>query len=128
MLVHYFLGQIYMLVQRHHDAIAEYRRALEVEPANTLNLAGLGQALAAGGDRDGTREILAQLEETSRSNYVGWRAFAMPYSALDELERALDYLEKAYGEHEPTLVWMKYYPVADALSEHPRFAEIIARM
>ena len=55
-----------------------------------------------------------------------WIAFS--YTSLGEYETALDYLEKAYEEHEMALIFIKdnyeFYPLHD----NPRFKTILKKM
>ena len=53
---------------------------------------------------------------------------AMPYTSLGDYDTALDYLEKAYQEHEMVLIYIKDNYEFDQLRDHPRFKAILRKM
>ena len=69
-LAHYYLGQAFQLKGQLPEAIAEYRKASELDD-DPLALALLGQAYARAGQRDEAKKILDRLNEEAKSRYVG---------------------------------------------------------
>jgi len=47
---------------------------------------------------------------------------------VGEKDRALGWVERAYEERVPELVYMKTYPGWDALRSEPRFQALVRRM
>jgi adenylate cyclase len=47
---------------------------------------------------------------------------------LGQLEKALEWLEKAYEEHDSGLVSIGVEPMFDSIRSEPRFKEIVRRM
>ena len=41
---------------------------------------------------------------------------------------ALDWLERAYAEHDQTLVWVKVHPRLDRLRGEARFQQLLVKM
>jgi hypothetical protein len=47
---------------------------------------------------------------------------------LEQKEKALEWLEKAYEEHDSGLVSIAVEPMFDSIRSEPRFKEIVRRM
>jgi hypothetical protein len=60
--------------------------------------------------------------------YVSPWGLASIYARLGETGFALEWLERAYDEHDSTLVWLKVHPRFDALRAEPHFIEILKKM
>jgi predicted Zn-dependent protease len=90
--------------------------------------AGLANVLAVSGRVGEAREMLAALSRRRSESYVSPWALASIHARLGETAEALDWLERAYEEHDSTLVWLKVHPRFDALRHEPRFEALIARL
>ena len=90
--------------------------------------AGLANALAVAGRTAEAREMLAGLSRRRAESYVSPWALASIHARLGEKDEALDWLERAFEEHDSTLVWLKVHPRFDALRGEPRFESLIARL
>ncbi len=53
---------------------------------------------------------------------------AIVYGELGELDRAFEYLDRAYAEDPGTLTYMRADPSADSLQDDPRFAELMRKL
>jgi Flp pilus assembly protein TadD, contains TPR repeats len=94
---HRRLGEVLQLTGRLDDAIAEYRKAVELNDDPSV-LALLGQAYARAGQREEAQRILVRLNEEARLRYVSAYSFALIFLALGDKERAIDEIERAYRE------------------------------
>ena len=65
-----------------------------------------------------------QKEPSSVSPYVIANLFAQ----LGDRERALRYLEQAYREHRPRMMWVQARATSDSLRPDPRFHSLLQRM
>ena len=52
----------------------------------------------------------------------------MVYGELGELDRAFDYLDRAYAEHPANLLNLSRDPAADPLRQDPRFDELMKKL
>ena len=59
--------------------------------------------LCSGGKKDEARKIIDELKEQSKREYVPAISFAWIYIGLSEKEHSLEWLEKAYEEHDRAL-------------------------
>ncbi len=146
-------GYAYMFERRYEDAIAESRRARElgaspgtviIVDALDLNgaiaeafaearrlladdqeaLDGLDRGYAEGGYRAASRRVAQILaaRHAPASRVASWYA-----SARDE-ERTLEWLERAYEEHDPNMPFVGANPLYDLVREEPRFQALLRGM
>jgi len=111
------------------EAIREYEAAIRLSGATAAD-ASVGRAttLAVAGNREAALATLDQLQRRRAERFTSPWGIASIYAMLGEHEEALSWLERAYAEHDPPLVWLKVHPRFDALRGHPRFTELLRRM
>ena len=108
-------------------AIAEFQRS-------TIMVAGawyqglLGYAYAISGDRAKAEQILHELEQMAKRQYVSSTAFADIYLGLGEKEKALDWLEKSYQHQESACWYLKVDPIYDRVRNEPRFEALVQKV
>lgn len=110
------------------EAVEESKQAVELSNGNPVMLAGLGIAYAFAGQERDARQVLARLDDLSRKRYVSSYHVALIYCALNERERALEWLEKTYTERDAWLIWMQVEPQLDPLRSEPRFKALLRRI
>jgi serine/threonine protein kinase/tetratricopeptide (TPR) repeat protein len=114
---------------RIEEAIAGYERAIRLaQGENADPSAGLANAYAVAGRRTEALAVLEELKSRRAAQYVSPWALASIYARLGEDETALDWLDRAYAEHDSTLVWVKVHPRFDRLRDHPRYQDLLRRM
>jgi tetratricopeptide (TPR) repeat protein len=125
---HRFLGIALELKGDTEGAIAEYKKALELND-DPAGLAFIGHAYASIGRQSEARDLLAQLTEAARTRYVQPYAFALIYLALGEKDRALDWLERGTSDRGGTyLAFIKVDPFFDPLRGDPRFEAVVQKV
>jgi serine/threonine protein kinase/tetratricopeptide (TPR) repeat protein len=125
---HWVLGQIYEQRKMYPEAVAEFRKAVEQSGGNAVMRAGLGHVWALSGNRAEAQKILEQSIRLSKERYFSPYYIAEIYIALGQQQQALDWLEKAYLEHDFFMRWLKIDPRLDPLRSQPRFQELVRRM
>jgi hypothetical protein len=80
------------------------------------------------GRREEALEIVRQLTELAKKRYVSPYGLGSIHAVLGDNATALDWLERAYAEHDQTLVWLKVHPRLDGLRDEPRYRELLRRM
>ena len=110
------------------QAIAEFQKALDLSGGDNVRAVWLARAYAQWGDQTNARRILAALQEQSKTKYIPPYFFATVYAALGETGQALDWLEKAYSEHDLYLAWIKFDPALDPLRADARFRDLQRRL
>ncbi len=121
-------GWVLMRTGRPDEGIAELERAVTLAPEETQWLAQLGQACGEAGRVERARDILRRLEERSRGGYVAPYHFAYVHTGLDEPDRALDYLERAYQQRAGAVYGIKGSFLFARLRSHPRFQALLRKM
>lgn len=74
------------------------------------------------------RATLTYLEAESTRRYVSPHEISAVLIGLGDHDAAIDWLERAYREHDRALVWMTVHPRLDPLRGDPRFDAIVRRV
>jgi eukaryotic-like serine/threonine-protein kinase len=90
-------------------------------------LEALKRAFAEGGLPRAIRVRADRMAEEARRSYVSPAGIAAQYARAGEKTLALDWLEKAYDEHEPIMTGLNGREW-DAMRDEPRFAVMVRRM
>jgi len=125
---HVVLGWTYEAMGKYEEAVRCYLRAKEVGgtlKSSDLNIAG---CYALMGKREEARKILNNVIENSKENYVSSKYIASVFLALGEKEQGLAWLEKAFRERDPGLLWLKTDHTFDRVRSDPRFADLLRRI
>jgi serine/threonine protein kinase/Flp pilus assembly protein TadD len=125
---HRVLGLTLAIEGRLEEAEQVLRDATAMKGAGTYTSATLGFALARAGKRADAEAVLAGLEALGAREYVSPVAFATLHIGLGQVERALDWAERAYEERRGWLSYLDVNPLLDPLRGHPRFEALAARM
>jgi hypothetical protein len=84
---------------------------------------------AVAGRRDAAAQILGRLEaRVERGEYVSPVSIALVHIGLGDADRALRWLERAYEERAPQLIWLKVDPIFDPLRSAPRFTRLLRKV
>ena len=108
-------------------AIAEFQRS-KIMVAGAWYQGLLGYAYAISGDRPKAEQILRELEEMAKRQYVSSTAFADIYLGLGEKEKALDWLEKSYQDQESACWYLKVDPIYDSVRNNPRLQALVEKV
>src|SRR6476660_798295 len=108
-------------------AIAEFQRS-KIMVTGAWYQGLLGYAYAISGERPKAEQILRELEEMAKRQYVNSTAFADIHLGLGEKERALDWLEKAYEQQESACWYLTVDPIYDSVRKEPRFQAILKKV
>ena len=127
-IAHWMLALAYEQKKMYTEALAELRTAVALSARNSIALALLGHVLAQSGSKGEAQEILGELNEVRKRTYVSSYRVAAIYEGLDEREQAFEWLQRAYDERDPWLIWLKLDPVLDNLRSDARFEELTRRL
>ena len=126
-LAHHLLGCCLLWKGDTAGAIAEFQRS-KIMVTGAWYQGLLGYAYAISGDRPKAEQILRELEEMAKRQYVSSTAFADIYLGLGEKEKALDWLEKSYEDQESACWYLKVDPIYDSVRNEPRFQALVQKV
>jgi hypothetical protein len=110
------------------EAILETQKAVRYSGDMLKMKASLGYVYGVTGNQAKAQVILNGLIETSKEGYVPPTAFAIIHIGLGDNDNAINWLEKAYEEHSPRLIFLNSSPIYDPLRLDPRFNELVKKM
>jgi DNA-binding winged helix-turn-helix (wHTH) protein/tetratricopeptide (TPR) repeat protein len=119
------LGIAYGQKKEFAQAISELLKANSIEKTPVLS-GFLGYTYAMAGAEEAL-DILNDLLEESKHNYVPPYSIALIYTGLGQQDEALEWLQKAFVEHSHWRGWLKLTPELDSLRSHPQFNELLRR-
>ena len=108
------------------DALAEFQKATALDDLPWYK-GSLGYAYAAAGDRAKAEQVLRDLDELAKKQYVSPAARASVYLGLGEKGKALDWIEKAFEDMDP-LFWWNTDQLYDSVRDEPRFKALLKKM
>jgi TolB-like protein len=108
-------------------AVAEFQRS-KIMVTGAWYQGLLGYAYAISGDRPKAEQILGELEEMAKRQYVNSTAFADIYLGLGEKAKALDWLDVAFGNQESACWLLKVDPIYDSVRNEPRFQALLTKI
>lgn len=112
----------------YEEGIQALQTAVEIGLGDTTWLAQLGQVFGMAGQTERARDVLRQLEEVAAQRYVSPYHFAYVYMGLDDSERAMDCLERAYENRSGAVYGIRGSFLFTALHSHPRFTALLRKM
>jgi TolB-like protein/DNA-binding winged helix-turn-helix (wHTH) protein/Tfp pilus assembly protein PilF len=123
--LHVALGRGYTLKGEYPEAIECLKKGVSLSGgASSDALTRLGYAYGVSGRRADALKVLRQLDRLARRRYVHPFQMAIVYAGLSEKDRAFEWLDKAYADHDPQLVMLNRPGDLENLRSDPRFAEL----
>jgi serine/threonine-protein kinase len=125
---HRLLSLAYVAKGMFDEALDANDRWGELSGNELETLLGRAWCLAAGGRRDEANEIIRGIDPGKLVDGNVMRGIALVHAELGEEERALDWLEKAYGIRAEAVSSILIDPKFEKLKKHPRFIALAKRM
>ena len=125
---HWHLGLAYEQKQALDAAIEEFKKAISLSGGSPLMKAALGRAYANSQKKHEANEMLNELNELAKRQYVSAYEIATIYVALGNNEQAFQLLEKACTEHSFHLVYLNVSPQFKSVRSDPRFQDLVQRV
>jgi TolB-like protein/Tfp pilus assembly protein PilF len=124
---HLRVGLVCLQKSLANEAIDAMRQAVMHSGGSTEALAGLAQAHAVAGDAPAMARIVKELGESGH-RYVSPYNVARVYGAAGDRQQALEWLERAYQEHNPDLIELAREPSFANLRSDAKFRELMSRI
>jgi TolB-like protein/Tfp pilus assembly protein PilF len=118
---HWNLGEALYLKGDTAAAIAEYEKARSLDDDPQI-LGLLGRAYADTGQKDKAMELIRELEDRPKHQFVRGYIAALIYIGLGDKTKAIDTLEREYLDHDNIdTAWIRVDPMLDPLRGDARF-------
>ncbi len=121
------LEEVYAHMGKHKEAVAEREKALSLSGSPEL-AASIEEDFTKSGYKGVLQSWLDGLTELSKHSYVSSYSIAESYMRMDQKQKAFEWLEKAYEEHDSGLVSLAVEPMFENIRPDPRFKEVLRRM
>jgi serine/threonine-protein kinase len=117
-------------VQRHAyaEAVDELKKAVTLSEGSPVPIGHLGLAYGLKGDTAAAKQTLADLTKMADRQYVPASTLAIVYTGLGDKAHALESLERAYQEHDFSMVFLGVAPWFETLRGDDRFQQVLRRM
>jgi TolB-like protein len=122
------LAEAYLHNGMHREALRQMETTHELTANSVLTLTTLGYIYAAVNMRAAAREILEELLERSKREFISPYEIAKIFIALEEFDDAFVWLEKAFEERMGDLMYLRVLPELDPLRPEPRFTGLMKRI
>jgi tetratricopeptide (TPR) repeat protein len=113
---------------KYEDALAEFRKTVELTGGEVFPVAQLGWAYGVVGQTDEAQKVLDQLKSRARKEHVDPLAFAWLSIGLGDKEAAFSWLDSAYDAKSSWLIFLKGHQIYDPLRSDFRFQDLLRRL
>ncbi|MEP7212993.1 MAG: protein kinase [Acidobacteriota bacterium] len=127
-MTHLFASSAYIEKGMFEEALAEARKAKQLSTASTYSIGLESFALAKLGRRDEAGKVLNELMEMAKNREVPATHIALAYNGLGDTQKSLEWLERAFAEHDPKMAFLKVDSKWNNLRTQPRFIELMKQM
>jgi serine/threonine-protein kinase len=122
------LAQSLCQLSRYEEAVAALRSALAIAGAKPLVLAELAYVYSRMGQSDQAGELLRQLTDLARREYVPLYYLALAHLSAGDTSTALDLMDTAYDQRSTVLPWLSIDVAWSSLHRHPRFVRLLEKL
>jgi len=127
-LANHFLGRAYLVKKEGEKAIARLRKSNEILGEVPMSVGGLGYALGIASKRGESEALLAKLLHRREHGHYPAFPIAQIHVGLGNIEKALDWLDRAAEEHNLGYYLPSVEPMYDPIRSHPRFQALMRRI
>jgi serine/threonine protein kinase/Tfp pilus assembly protein PilF len=127
-LAHAFLCFTYIQTGKLEEAIQAVEMWGQIVGRDPGSLSLLGAACARAGRLGEVQGLLKELQQVAQKAYESPVPFVWIYTGLREIDKALDWLEKAIDERDGLVLHCHIDPFYDPLRSHPRYPALLRKM
>jgi TolB-like protein/Flp pilus assembly protein TadD len=109
-------------------AIRHAEKSRELSRGKAMPTSVLSAVYAMAGRRDSAERLFQELVQMAEREYVRSFWLARAAAGLGNLEAALEWLEKAFAQRDPLLVFLKVDPMFEPLSKSSGFRALLDRI
>ena len=123
-----YAGLVYEQMGRYQEAIAALNKARNLGGSSPVILGALAHAEAVAGNHAEAKRLLDEIIAGAPTRRVSAYEVAVIYTGLGEKEKAFEWLEKAYTEHNEYLNYLLVDPRFDKLRKDARYDSLLRRI
>jgi adenylate cyclase len=122
-------GSIYLGLKEYTKAISAFKVAMEISNRHHFAVNGLIWSHCLSNNFDEAAKLMMELKERSIKEYIPNAFTAISAAHLNNVDEALDYLQKAFDDKDPIILTLKHETwVPDNLRFHRKYQEIIGKI
>jgi serine/threonine protein kinase/tetratricopeptide (TPR) repeat protein len=122
------MGDAFIQKKMFAEALESLEKATSLSGDNPLVSGVLGFTYARTRNFAAVEKLRRQFKSNETKTYVPALSYLLLELGLENREKSLELLERAYEERSPLLVWSKVDPKLDFLRSDPRFIKFLQRM
>ncbi len=128
-MAHAWLGRVHLEKSSYEEALREFEKERDISGRwDSLVEAWKGVAYQRLGRTSEAQQVLKDLLKRARKSYVPPLALASLYFDLGEKDQGFGWLDRAYQEHDSTLLEIKVDPGFDSVRSDPRFINLLKKI
>ena len=125
---HGALMSAYLLKSMYREAIDEAESLIRLMPEDAWAKSALGCVYGLAGMQERAKEILGEMLELSKKQYVPPTVFIELYFSIGDTDKAYDWMQKAYDEHGTAVPILRWDPFTRKVWADPRFLDFMKRV
>ncbi|HVT39434.1 MAG TPA: protein kinase [Gemmatimonadaceae bacterium] len=125
---HFRLGLVQIQQRLYPEAIASFKRAIDLGVFYPYAAAGLAFAYAVSGNRGAATEIVNDLKQRSGRELVPPFSIAVAYAGLGDTSQGIEWLNRGIDQKDTYIPENFFDPLLDPLRKDPTFGQAMARM
>ena len=113
--------------------IGDYEKAFESDlkyhlPFEEEEISSIAKVFREQGRFAANAAIVAQFELKAQYSFVSANSMALRYIEVNQLDKAMDFIEKSFEMHEPSMPYIATRNRFEPLYDNPRFIDILEKM
>ena len=112
----------------YEEAISILQKGANLFPGNPFLVSTLGFSYGVAGKREEAQKIINRFMEISKKKYFSPMFISRVYAGMGEVDKAIEWMEKAYEERDPAFSLIKSVPSHDYMHSDPRFKALLKKM
>ena len=128
-MTHLLLGMAYIEKGAYNEAIVQLQKGMDIsERDGQSSIWRLIISYALSGKIDEMKKLFEELSKGSRQEYFSPYFIAWLYLKFGQKDKAFEWLERAYDEHDQWIIVIKVDPKFDNLHSEPRFTALLKKV
>jgi TolB-like protein/thioredoxin-like negative regulator of GroEL len=123
-----YLMEVYVATGMYDEFMDEYFNRKAIAKADPKEIARIREIYEVWGWRRFRQHELAEVLERAKTTYVSATKIAGRYAEAGDTEKAFEWLEKGYRDHEKWMMSLKVDSSFDPIRSEPRFKDLLRRV